>query len=65
MSADYNFLKNSSRYIYTGKVQLLLTEEQIIDMLGMAHKFFLRDLENDIAAHLRVSETGKRIKLNL
>ena len=31
-----------------------MTEEQIIEVLGLAHKFFLRELENAIAKHLMV-----------
>lgn len=44
------------RYIYTGQLAISSSQEEIVlDILGLAHKYMLNDLEEAISNHLRNS----------
>lgn len=50
-----SFSTSSDRYIYTGKLALHEHSEDLLDILGLAHKYGLLELQDNIAEFLNVS----------
>ncbi len=47
------------KYIYTGKLSLSnLSEELVLDVLGLAHKYGFTELEQAVSEYLKVDRYG-------